>query len=89
MDPTLYVRTLCGEIARQLYAMIARFYNAAAGCKLHTAAVIAYASTVLCHTAYNPYFRTNRKIFLATDFIAELLQHLPDPRLRLIRRYGL
>jgi len=38
---------------------------------------------------YNPYFRTNRKIFRATDFIAELLQHLPDPRLRLIRRYGL
>ena len=38
---------------------------------------------------YNPYFRTNRKVFRATDFIAELLQHLPDPRLRLIRRYGL
>jgi hypothetical protein len=48
-----------------------------------------HAGTVLYHTAYNPYFRTNRKLFRATDFIAELLQHLPDPRLRLIRRYGL
>ena len=193
-------RTLYGEIARQVYAMIRSCYNAAAGCKLHSAAVIAYASagefvrfnphlhlivleggfdpagrfvhtprldlarlsqyfrarmmdfflkrelinqrlarkmmqwdhsgfsvdssvripagssktrealsqyiarapvslsklivedhtaTVLYQTAYNPYFRTNRKIFRATDFIAELLQHLPDPRLRLIRRYGL
>ena len=35
----------------------------------------------------HPYFRTNAKLFSATDFIAE--QHLPDPRLRLIRRYGL
>ncbi len=48
-----------------------------------------HAATVLYHTAYNPYFRTNHKLFHATDFIAELLQHLPDPRLRLIRRYGL
>jgi len=48
-----------------------------------------HAATVLYHTAYNPYFHTNRKLFRATDFIAELLQHLPDPRLRLIRRYGL
>jgi len=44
---------------------------------------------VLYHTVYNPYFHTNLKVFRATDFIAELLQHLPDPRLRLIRRYGL
>ena len=48
-----------------------------------------HAATVLYHTAYNPYFRTNRKLFRAADFIAELLQHLPDPRLRRIRRYGL
>jgi TRAP-type C4-dicarboxylate transport system permease large subunit len=40
-----------------------------------------HAATVLYHTAYNPYFRTNRKVFRATDFITELLQHLPDPRL--------
>jgi len=195
-----YHPTLFGEIARQLYAMIATFYNAAAACKVHSAAVIAYASagefarfnphlhaivleggfdpagrfvhipqldlarlsqhfrasmvsfflerelinqrlacnmlqwdhsgfsvdgsvripagssrtrealaqyiarapvslcklvvedhaaTVLYHTAYNPYFRTNRKLFRAADFIAELLHHLPDPRLRLILRYGL
>ena len=37
----------------------------------------------------HPYFRTNRKLFRATDFIAELLQHLPDYRAHLIRRYGL
>ncbi|MBE3063589.1 MAG: transposase, partial [Spirochaetes bacterium] len=49
------------------------------------------------YTAYNPYFRTNHraghctaaKLFCATDFIAELLQHLPDYRSRVIRRYGL
>jgi hypothetical protein len=33
--------------------------------------------------------RTNLKVFRATDFIVELLQHLPDSRIRLIRRYGL
>jgi hypothetical protein len=155
-------RTLYGEIARQLYAIIGTFYNAAAGCKVYSAAVIAYASagefarfnphlhaivleggfdpsgrfvhipqldlarlsqyfrasmvafffkrqliderlahnmlqwdhiarapvslnkllvedhaaTVLYHTAYNPYFRTNLKVFRATDFIAELLQQI-------------
>jgi hypothetical protein len=37
-------RTLYGEIARQVYAMIRKFYNAAAGCRVHRAAVIAYAS---------------------------------------------
>jgi hypothetical protein len=37
-------RTLYGEIARQVYAMIGTFYNAAAGCRVHSAAVIAYAS---------------------------------------------
>jgi hypothetical protein len=42
------------------------------------------AVRVLYYTAYNPYFRTNAKLFSATDFIAELLQHLPgapDPPL--------
>jgi hypothetical protein len=48
-----------------------------------------HAATAQYHAAYNPYFRTNLKVFRATDFIAELLQHLPDPRVRLIRRYGL
>jgi len=52
---------------------------------------LAYSSSgrVLYYTAYNPYFRTNAKLFSATDFIAELLQHLPGCRARLIRRYGL
>jgi hypothetical protein len=48
-----------------------------------------HAATFLYHTACNPYFRNNRKVFRATDFVAELLQQLPDPRRRLIRRYGL
>jgi len=48
-----------------------------------------HTATVLYRTAYNPYFRTNLKAFRAADFIAELLQHLPEPRVRLIRRYGL
>jgi len=37
-------RTLYGDIARQVYAMISKFYNAAAGCRVQSAAVIAYAS---------------------------------------------
>jgi len=48
-----------------------------------------HAAAVLYYSAYNPYFRTNLKVFRATDFIAELLQHLPGSRVRLIRRYGL
>ena len=40
------------------------------------------ASAVLYYSAYNPYFRTNATQYRATDFIAELLLHLPDPRLR-------
>ena len=52
---------------------------------------LSYSSSgrVLYYTAYNPYFRTNAKLFSATDFIAELLQHLPGCRAGLIRRYGL
>jgi len=45
--------------------------------------------SVLYYTAYNDYFRTNAKLFSASDFLAELLQHLPEPRTRLIRAYGL
>jgi hypothetical protein len=48
-----------------------------------------HTATLLYRTAYNPYFRTYRKLFRAADFLAELLQHQPDPRLRLIRCYGL
>ena len=64
-------------------------YIARAPVSLSKLIVEDHAATVLYHTTYNPYFRTNRKLFRATDFIAELLQHLPDPRWRLIRRYGL
>jgi len=34
-------------------------------------------------------FRTNSRLFPATEFLAELLQHLPDAGATLIRRYGL
>jgi hypothetical protein len=64
-------------------------YIARATVSLNKLIVEEHAATVLYRTAYNPYFRTNLKAFHATDFIAELLQHLPDPRHRLIRRNGL
>jgi len=48
-----------------------------------------HASSVLYQSEYNPYFRTNSKLFPATEFLVELLQHLPDAGARLIRRYGL
>ena len=44
---------------------------------------------VLFHTKYNSYFKENLKVFDAEDFIAELTQHIPLPRMRLIRYYGL
>ena len=40
------------------------------------------------HTKYNAYFGENLKVFTATDFIGELLQHVPAKGLHLIRRYG-
>jgi len=51
-----------------------------------------HAGSVLYHTKYIPYFRTNRraghctasKLFSTTDFLAKVLQHLPDPGIRLI-----
>jgi len=61
-------------------------YIARAPVSLKKLVVEDHEATVLY---YNPYFRTNAKMFRATDFIAELLQHLPDRRVRLIRRYGL
>ena len=45
-------------------------------------------AVLLYQTAYNPSFRTYRKILRAMDLIAEILQHLLDHGLRLIRRYG-
>ena len=41
----------------------------------------ASADTQACNAGY--------QLFPATDFIAELLQHMLEPRLHLIRRYGL
>jgi hypothetical protein len=48
-----------------------------------------HAGSVLYQSEYNPYFRTNSRLFPATEFLVELLQHLPDAGARLIRRYGL
>ena len=44
---------------------------------------------VLFHTKYNKYFKENLKIFSVDDFISELVQHIPPPRMRVIRYYGL
>jgi hypothetical protein len=46
-------------------------------------------ASVLYRSEYNPYFKTNVKLFPALEFLVQLLQHLPDPRARLVRRYGL
>ena len=45
--------------------------------------------TVVYRAPYSDYFRTDSKIFPPTAFLAEVLQHLPDARNRLIRGYGL
>jgi hypothetical protein len=45
--------------------------------------------SVLYRSEYNPYFHTDSRLFPATEFLVEVLQHLPDPGSRLIRRYGL
>ena len=44
---------------------------------------------VLFHTKYNKYFKENLKVFSVEDFISELVQHVPPPRMRVIRYYGL
>ena len=44
---------------------------------------------VVYRAPYSDYFRTDSKIFAPTAFLAEVLQHLPDSRNRLIRCYGL
>jgi hypothetical protein len=46
-------------------------------------------SSVLYRSEYNPFFKTNARLFPAVEFLVQLLQHLPDSRTRLIRRYGL
>jgi len=45
--------------------------------------------SVVYRAPYSDYFRTDSKIFSPTAFLAEVLQHLPDSRNRLIRCYGL
>jgi hypothetical protein len=45
--------------------------------------------TVVYRAAYSDYFRTDTKVFPAIEFLVEVLQHLPDPRSRLLRTYGL
>jgi hypothetical protein len=46
-------------------------------------------SSVLYRCEYNPYFKTNVRLFPALEFLVQLLQHLPEPRTHLVRRYGL
>jgi hypothetical protein len=47
------------------------------------------AFIVLYRSEYNPYFKTDSRLFPDVEFLVQLLQHLPDARTRLIRRYGL
>ena len=48
-----------------------------------------HAGSVLYRSESNPYFHTDSRLFPATEFLVEVLQHLPDAGARLIRRYGL
>ena len=48
-----------------------------------------FKGRVLFHTRYNEYFKENLHMFEATDFLAELTQHIPPKGVQLIRRYGL
>ena len=48
-----------------------------------------HEASVPYRSEYNPYFKTNVKLFPALEFLVQLLQHLPDPRSHLVRRYGL
>jgi hypothetical protein len=48
-----------------------------------------HAGSVLYQSEHNPCFRTSSRLFPATEFLVEVLQHLPDAGARLIRRYGL
>jgi len=48
-----------------------------------------FKGKVLFHTKYSRYFKQNLHLFDASDFLAELTQHIPPKGLQLIRRYGL
>jgi hypothetical protein len=45
--------------------------------------------SVIYRSPYSDFFKTDTKVFPALRFLAEVLQHLPDSRCRLIRTYGL
>ena len=45
--------------------------------------------SVIYRSPYSDFFKTDTKVFPAVRFLAEVLQHLPDSRCRLIRTYGL
>src|SRR5271157_1412834 len=45
--------------------------------------------SVLYRSEYNPFFKTNSRLFPAMEFLVQLLQHLPDAWTHLVRRYGL
>jgi hypothetical protein len=48
-----------------------------------------HEASVLYRSEYNPYFKTDARLFPAMEFLVQLLQHLPDARTHLVRRYGL
>ena len=48
-----------------------------------------HETSVLYRSEYNAYFKTNARLFPAVEFLVQLLQHLPDARAHLVRRYGL
>jgi len=48
-----------------------------------------HEASVLYRSEYNPYFMTSARLFPAIEFLVQLLQHLPDARAHLVRRYGL
>ena len=73
------------EQARQSLAQ----YIARPPLSLKKVVLDAVGAKVLLKTTYNPYFKENLKLLSATDFIAELTQHLPPKGARYIRYYGL
>jgi len=48
-----------------------------------------FKGKVIFKTKYNAYFKENLKVFDAVEFIGQTVQHIPIPRIRLIRYYGL
>ncbi len=48
-----------------------------------------FKGKVIFKTKYNKYFKENLKVYDADEFIAKLVQHIPLPRIRLIRYFDL